>query len=100
MTGRGIGKAVDLPTEVWEQIAQHMSLQQWDRIATTCQASQCAKPAEISMTVSSPSTLKCLQKYWEHARLLDLDVHPRQIPRLADFQAADLELVGQVRLSF
>ena len=100
MTGRWPGKAVDLPTEVWELIAQHMSLQQWDRIATICQASPSAKPAKNDMVVASHSALKCLRKYWGHARFLDLDIHPSKIPCLADFQAADLKRVEQLLLRF
>ena len=50
MMSRG-KRSAQLPREIWQQIAGHMSTKDWARLSRTCKAMHSVQPEQISISV-------------------------------------------------
>ncbi|BDA49802.1 hypothetical protein COCOBI_14-4220 [Coccomyxa sp. Obi] len=97
MASRG-GGITQLPVEIWQQIAGHMSSKAWARLSRTCKAMHSVQPEQISIGVRSESALAWVQTHWGQASSLRLVWLTRDIPWVMAHNAASVTSLERLEL--
>ncbi|BDA47950.1 hypothetical protein COCOBI_11-2070 [Coccomyxa sp. Obi] len=88
----------ELPVEIWQQIAGHMSSRCWARVSRTCKAMHSVQPEQIDIDVRSQSALSWVQTHWGQASALKLTWMQSDRPRLIAHDTANLRSLKRLEL--
>ncbi len=98
MTSSRGGGSAQLPVEIWQQIAGHMSSRSWARVNRTCKAMHSVQPEQIGINVESESALAWVQTHWGQASNLRLRWLRRDIPWVMAHNAASVTALKRLEL--
>ncbi|BDA49805.1 hypothetical protein COCOBI_14-4250 [Coccomyxa sp. Obi] len=82
------GGSAQLPVEIWEQIAGHMSSRSWAKVSRTCKAMQSVRPEHIDIGLKKESALAWVQTHWGQASTLKLTWRKKNVPWVMFYNAA------------
>ncbi len=89
---------LDLPLEIWQRIAKHMSTEEWVAASRTCRTTYAVQPEEIDLEIHNKTHMSWVVNHWGRARRLHLYWAARSVPRYVAECGAGLACVKRMHL--
>lgn len=90
MAIKSSGNCLQLPSDVWERVAQFMSLKEWARLGGTCKTICSVRLKNIQLETQENPPLQWLQRHWGNTESMCLVFDGPVGPWLLKSEAAPL----------